>query len=69
MKVTYCLAMLLPIPEKYDNRFSLSSTSKSLSKEFNLISPPPNGTRENSKRSIIILIGFPQTPRIFTTIF
>ena len=37
--------MLLPIPGKYGNTFSLSNTSKSLSKEFTLISLP-NGTRD-----------------------
>ena len=36
--------MLLPIPGKYGNRFSLSNTSKSLPKEFTLISLP-NGTK------------------------
>ena len=60
--------MLLPIPGKHGNRFSISNTSKSLSKEFTLISLP-NGTKENSKCSIIILMGFSQTPRIFTTVF
>ena len=34
------LAKLLPIPGKYGNRFSLSNTSKSLSKELTLISLP-----------------------------
>ena len=62
------LAMLLPIPGKYGSRFSLSNTSKSLSKEFTLISLP-NGTKENSKCCIMILMGFSQTPRIFTTFF
>ena len=37
--------MLLPIPGKYGNRFSLSNTSKNLSKEFTLISLP-NGTKD-----------------------
>ena len=60
--------MFLPIPGKYDNRFSLSNTSKSLSKEFTLISLP-NGTKESSKCSIIILMRFSQTPRMFTTFF
>ena len=60
--------MLLPIPGKYGNRFSLLNTSKSLSKEFTLMFLP-NGTKENSKCSIIILMGFSQIPRIFTTFF
>ena len=38
------------------------------SKKFNLISLG-NGTKENSKCSIIILMGFSQTPRIFKTFF
>ena len=57
--------MLLPIPGKYGSRFSLLKTSKSFSKEFTLTSLP-NGTKENSKYSIIILMGFSQPPRIFT---
>ena len=60
--------MLLSIPGKYGNRFSLLNTSKILSKEFTLTSLP-NGTKENSKCSIIILMGFSQTPRISTTFF
>ena len=38
------------------------------SKKFTLISLA-NGTKENSKCSIIILMGFSQTPRIFKTFF
>ena len=60
--------MLLPIPGKYGKRSSLLNTSKSLSKEFTLTSLP-NDTKESSKSSIIILMGFSQTPRIFTTFF
>ena len=57
--------MLFLIPGKYGNRFSLSNTSKSLSEEFTSTSLP-NGTEEISKCSIIILMGFSQTPRMFT---
>ena len=57
--------MLFPIPGKYGNRFSLSNTSDSLSEEFTSTSLP-NGTKEISKCSIIILMGFSQPPRMFT---
>ena len=60
--------MLLTIPRNYGNRFSLSNTSKSLPNEFTLISLP-SGTKGNSKCSIIILMGFSHTPRIFATFF
>ena len=60
--------MMLPIPGKNGSRLPLSNTPKSFSKEFTLISLP-NSTKENSKCSIIILMGFSQTPKIFTTLF
>ena len=59
-------AMLLPIPGKYFNNFHYQTHLKICLK--NLISLP-NGTKENSNCSIVILMGFSQTPRIFTTFF
>ena len=71
MKRTYwliiLLTMLLPIPARYSNS-SLSNTSKSLSKEFTfLLYISTKCIKENSKCSMMILMGVSQTAWIFTT--